>query len=90
SFVVPEFIDLLRKHKVTVVCADHATYPAIADVTGDFVYARLQTGSDDNPDCYTQQGLDAWAGRVKAWAGGSEPSDLQHAAPAQAAEKKPR
>ena len=23
-----------------------------ADVTGDFVYARLQTGADDNPTCY--------------------------------------
>ncbi len=90
SFVVPEFVGLLCKYKVPVVYADHATYPAIADVTGDFVYARLQTGSDENPDCYTPQGLDSWAGRVKAWALGSEPSDLQHAAPAQVAEKKPR
>lgn len=53
SFVVPEFVALARKYKAAIVYADHATYPAIADVTGDFVYARLQTGKDDNPDCYT-------------------------------------
>ena len=44
SFVVPEFVALARKYKAAIVYADHATYPAIADVTGDFVYARLQTG----------------------------------------------
>ena len=48
-FVAPEFAALFRKHNVPVVYADHAKYPAIADVTGDFVYARLQTGRDENP-----------------------------------------
>lgn len=90
SFAVPEFSALLRKYAVPVVYADHATYPAIADVTGDFVYARLQTGSDDNPDCYTPKALDEWAARAKAWAQGAEPSDLPRADPAQSAEKKPR
>ena len=42
SFLVPEFVALLRKHKVAVVYADSDDYPAIADVTADFVYARLQ------------------------------------------------
>ncbi|MGH2927387.1 MAG: DUF72 domain-containing protein, partial [Solirubrobacteraceae bacterium] len=46
SFCIPEFIALLRKHRTPVVFADHTTYPSIPDVTGDFVYARLQTGSD--------------------------------------------
>jgi uncharacterized protein YecE (DUF72 family) len=90
SFVVPEFIALLRGHGVAVVYADHATYPEIADVTGDFVYARLQTGSDDNPDCYTPTGLDAWAGRVKSWAEGRTPADLPRAAPGSEAPVEPR
>ena len=44
SFCTPEFIKLAREHNVPIVFAEHATYPAIADVTGDFIYARLQKG----------------------------------------------
>jgi uncharacterized protein YecE (DUF72 family) len=90
SFAVPEFVALLRKHKVPVVYADHATYPAIADITGDFVYARLQTGSDDNPDCYTPKALDEWAARAKTWAEGGEPADLPRVDPSVEAQDKPR
>ena len=49
---------------LAIVYADHADYPAIADVTADFVYARLQTGNDDIATCYAPEALDAWAGRV--------------------------
>jgi uncharacterized protein YecE (DUF72 family) len=90
SFVVPEFVALLRQYNVAVVYADHANYPAIADVTGDFVYARLQTGHDDNPTCYTPQALDKWAERTKVWAEGRVPSDLPRADPAASAPVKPR
>lgn len=90
SFVVPEFATLLRKYGIAVVYADHASYPAIADLTADFVYARLQTGSDDNPDCYAPKALDEWAGRAKTWAEGGDPADLQHADTAAKADVKPR
>ncbi|ODT07239.1 MAG: hypothetical protein ABS58_08075 [Mesorhizobium sp. SCN 65-20] len=90
SFVVPEFAALARKHNVAIVYADHATYPAIADVTGDFVYARLQTGSDDNPDCYTPKALDEWAARAKLWAEGGVPADLPRADASTDAPVKPR
>lgn len=76
SFRVPGFIALLRKFKTPVVFAEHATYPAIADVTGDFVYARLQKGSDDVPTAYPPKQLAAWAERFKTWAAGGEPTDL--------------
>ena len=79
SFAVPEFVALARKHKVAIVYADHAEYPAIGDITGDFVYARLQTGKDDNPDCYEPERLDAWAERVNTWAQGKAPADLPRA-----------
>ena len=90
SFAVPEFVALARKYNAAIVYADHATYPAIADVTGDFVYARLQTGSDDNPDCYEPNRLDEWAGRAKTWAEGKTPADLPRADPNTDAPVKPR
>jgi uncharacterized protein YecE (DUF72 family) len=90
SFSVAEFPALTRKYGVAIVYADHEKYPAIADVTGDFVYARLQTGKDDNPDCYEPERLDEWAARVETWAEGKEPSDLQKADPKTSAPVKPR
>ncbi len=90
SFVVPEFVALARKYNAAIVYADHATYPAIADVTGDFVYARLQTGRDDNPDCYTDKALDEWTERARLWAEGRVPADLPRADPAAEAPVKPR
>ncbi|MGB6349100.1 MAG: DUF72 domain-containing protein, partial [Pseudolabrys sp.] len=46
SFKTAAFIALLRIFEIPVVFAEHDTYPAIADITGDFVYARLQKGSE--------------------------------------------
>lgn len=90
TFVVPEFVALARKHDVAIVYADHATYPAIADVTGDFVYARLQTGHDEIATCYPPSALDAWAARARLWAEGKAPGDLPLAAPDEPAPVKPR
>lgn len=89
SFRVPAFTALLRKHEIPVVFAEHATYPAIADVTADFVYARLQKGKDEIATGYPAKVLDQWARRVRAWGEGSEPDDLPriHNKPAK---KRPR
>lgn len=76
SFKCAEFIALLRKQKIGVVYSEHATYPEIADVTADFVYARLQKGKDTVKTGYPPKALKAWAERLKLWADGSEPSDL--------------
>ena len=73
---MPEFIALLAKYKVAPVCAEHFEYPMIADVTADFVYARLQKGSDDIPTCYAEKDLKAWAKRLETWAEGRIPDDL--------------
>jgi uncharacterized protein YecE (DUF72 family) len=61
------------------VYAEHHTYPAIADVVSDFVYARLQKGNDEIKTCYPPKQLDAWAKRFQLWASGSEPDDLPRA-----------
>jgi uncharacterized protein YecE (DUF72 family) len=76
SFCTPAFIALLRRFEVPVVFAEHGKYPAIADVVADFVYARLQKGSDDIKTCYPPKQLDAWAERFRTWAEGGEPDDL--------------
>lgn len=76
SFRVPEFVELLRERGVAVVGALHETYPAIWDVTADFAYVRLQTGSDDVETCYPPQTLAKWSDRLRQWAAGSEPDDL--------------
>jgi uncharacterized protein YecE (DUF72 family) len=76
SFACPEFVALAAEHRVPIVHADSDDYPVIADVTGDFVYARLQRGSDDEPHCYRADHLDLWAARAKAWSGGGAPEDL--------------
>ncbi len=89
SFRVPEFIALLREFATPVVFAEHASYPAISDVTGDFIYARLQKGNDEIKTCYPPKQLDAWANRLKRWAGGGEPEDLPRVDPA-GAKKAPR
>jgi uncharacterized protein YecE (DUF72 family) len=81
---------MLRKHEIPVVFADHNTYPAFADVVGDFVYARLQTGSDEAPTAYEPKALDAWADRLKTWAEGGRPDDLAVADPAHKPARTPR
>jgi uncharacterized protein YecE (DUF72 family) len=90
SFRNSSFIALLRKFKVPVVFADHHTYPAIADLTGDFVYARLQTGDDSIPTAYPPKVIDAWAKRARLWAQGGEPDDLPYVDPADRTKAKVR
>lgn len=91
SFRVPAFIALLRKFKMPVVFAEHATYPAIADLSGDFVYARLQKGQEKLKAGYPPKALDEWAARAKTWAAGGAPADLPYvAAEPKAKKKEPR
>lgn len=90
SFKVPEFVALLQKYNIAPVCADHFDYPMIADVTADFVYARLQKGSDDIPTCYAQDDMDAWADRLKTWAAGDVPADLPLVDDGRKVKKEPR
>jgi uncharacterized protein YecE (DUF72 family) len=76
SFKDPAFVAMCRRRNVAICLADHETYPMIPDVTADFVYARLQTGSDEIETAYAPADLDAWAERFKAYAEGGRPADL--------------
>jgi uncharacterized protein YecE (DUF72 family) len=77
SFLVPEFIELLRKHSVAVVLVESAKHPLIPDVTSDFVYARLQGTSEKEKTGYPAKALDVWAKRAKTWDTGGAPDDLE-------------
>ena len=77
SFACPEFIAIARRHEVAVVYAASIDYPAIADPTADFVYARLQEATDAEPAGYPAASLDAWAERARLWAAGNVPDDLR-------------
>ena len=41
SFVSEEFIALLRRHRIALMCANTVEWPLLMDVTADFVYCRL-------------------------------------------------
>jgi uncharacterized protein YecE (DUF72 family) len=76
SFKTPAFIALMRRANVPVVYAHSDKYPEIADVTGDFIYARLQRSSAAHETGYAPEELEAWAKRAKAWESGGAPEDL--------------
>lgn len=78
SFAVPEFVAMCRDAGAAIVFADSPEYPAIADITGDFVYARLERGEDANPLCYPEGEIDRWAGAAKLWASGGKPEGLPY------------
>lgn len=81
SFHVPEFVSMARKAGVAIVYADAAEYPAIADVTGDFVYARLENAVEDVATGYDDDALDRWADAARTWAAGGAPDGLPYADP---------
>jgi uncharacterized protein YecE (DUF72 family) len=76
SFVDAGFITLLRKFSVAVALVDSDKHPLIADVSGDFVYARLQRTSEKVKTGYPAGVLDAWAKRARTFAAGGAPDDL--------------
>jgi uncharacterized protein YecE (DUF72 family) len=81
SFLTPAFIALLRKFSVAPVLVESDKHPLIADVTGDFVYARLQRTSEKEKTGYPARALDIWAKRARSFADGGAPDDLTTIAP---------
>ncbi len=76
SFCTAEFVALARKHSVAICYSEHDTYPEIADITADFIYARLQKGKDSVTTGYPAKALDQWTTRIATWAKGGTPKDL--------------
>jgi uncharacterized protein YecE (DUF72 family) len=90
SFVTPEFIRLLRKHRIAWVVADTPKpWPLFEDVTADFIYMRLHGSTELYNSRYTSEELERWARCIDAWRHGEQPDDArlisQAAPPARAA-----
>lgn len=80
SFQCPQFVAMVRKAGVSIAFADAEDYPAIADVSGEIVYARLQRSRAEEPEGYDRQALALWAERARLWASGARPSGLSYCA----------
>jgi uncharacterized protein YecE (DUF72 family) len=81
SFATAEFIELLRKYNVALVCADTKEWPRMMDITSDFLYCRLHGSEAKYAGGYDDQALDEWAARVMAWAQGQEPAGAERVIP---------
>ncbi|MBY3072490.1 DUF72 domain-containing protein [Rhizobium laguerreae] len=75
SFRSPAFIEMLRRHKVALVCADTVKWPLLMDITADFIYCRLHGSEKLYVSGYEDEALDLWAQRIRAWATGGEPEN---------------
>lgn len=86
----PYFIDagllaMARAHRMATVFTDSPEHPTFADVTTDFVYARLMQARAAIATGYPPAEIDAWAHRARTWAAGGDPDDLPRIEPPQAA-----
>jgi uncharacterized protein YecE (DUF72 family) len=78
SFHTAEFLALARSHNAAVVYPDTDEYPASADLTADFVYARLMKAQSKIKTGYSSKAIKEWGARAQTWAQGGEPAGLSH------------
>jgi uncharacterized protein YecE (DUF72 family) len=90
TFLCEAFLELAHARDAACVFTDSPGYPNFADLTGDFVYARLMRSRESESDGYPAQELDAWAERARAWCEGSAPDDLPRVSDKPKAASSPR
>ncbi len=78
SFRCRQFVAMAQAAGVAICVADSDDYPCIADLTADFVYARLRRTREAEPTGYSPAELDRWAATAQAWARGESPKDLPY------------
>lgn len=82
TFRCEEAVTIARERDVAIIIAGDSDYPQIADVTADFVYARIMGTTEDHSLGYSDDMLDLWAARAKAWASGTAAEGLKTVGPA--------
>ncbi|MDI1236703.1 MAG: DUF72 domain-containing protein [Polaromonas sp.] len=82
SFMSADYLTLARNYHCATVFTDSPDFPSFADLTSDFVYARLMRSDARLKSGYAPKALDAWAAAAQRWASGSEPADLPRVQPA--------
>ncbi len=81
---------LVRRHGVATVLTDSDEHPSFADLSTDFVYARLMRSQARLHAGYPAPALKRWAERIHAWRRGENPADLPHVGPMSPAAGTPR
>ncbi|WP_242108421.1 DUF72 domain-containing protein [Luteimonas aquatica] len=76
DFIDARYLALARDRGMATVFTDSSDYPSFADLTADFVYARLMRSRADVASGYPAPELAQWARRAHAWASGGQPDDL--------------
>jgi uncharacterized protein YecE (DUF72 family) len=77
SFRDSQFVELARQYGVAIALIDAENRVPIADITADFVYARLERSREQEPDGYPHAELALWAERFRMIARGDVPADCQ-------------
>jgi len=90
SFMSAGYLALMRERNLPSVFTDSTEYPSFADLTGDFVYARLMRSESSAATGYSADALDDWAKRAQIWANGEQPPDLPRVESSPKIAKKPR
>ena len=68
SFMNPDFVRLLRRHRIGLVVADTAgKWLKMFHVTTDFVYVRLHGDVKIYTSGYSDRALASWARRIRGW-----------------------
>lgn len=78
TFVDKDYLALARKHRMATVFTDSPEHPSFADITADFVYARLMRSQSGIETGYPDAELGQWAKRALLWSEGGYPVDLPH------------
>ncbi|HDZ56078.1 MAG TPA: DUF72 domain-containing protein [Pseudomonas xinjiangensis] len=77
-----DFVKMLRQYKIALVVADTAgKWPYHEDITSDFVYMRLHGDKELYKSGYSDEALEHWKKRIKAWSSGKQPADAQLISP---------
>jgi uncharacterized protein YecE (DUF72 family) len=74
SFLSEDFLRLLRRYRIALVCADTVDWPRVVDTTAEFVYCRLHGSRELYVSGYGRKAIATWADRVVAWATGNPPT----------------
>jgi uncharacterized protein YecE (DUF72 family) len=80
GFADTAFVALARRHRMATVFTDSTEHPSFADITADFVYARLMRTRSAIETGYPEAELQRWAACARTWASGGDPDDLPHVA----------
>jgi uncharacterized protein YecE (DUF72 family) len=78
SFLDERYVELARSYRIPTVFTDSSQYPSLADLTGDFAYARLMLSESHHDTGYAPGDLDDWTKRAHTWAEGNDLPELPH------------